>query len=138
LAEHADRGRGNIGVAPGEWTAGIQGGVCSVRLWGLPLIRRTPKGCKKISRWLASEASVTTGLFSSLLSRHPVGVPGFWAIRKPGVAPLRGLPLANISAPLRGAFSDLPHRRSKELPQLPVTLAHRIAVDFDFVRLNTF
>jgi hypothetical protein len=37
------------------------------------LLPNAPKGCKKISRWLASDASVTTGSFSSRSSRHPFG-----------------------------------------------------------------
>jgi hypothetical protein len=32
---------------------------------GNQLLKDTPEGCKKISRWLASEASVTTGCFAS-------------------------------------------------------------------------
>ena len=38
--------------------------------------RGTPKGCEKISRWLASEASVTTGEFVSQSPGTPAGVPG--------------------------------------------------------------
>src|SRR5688572_23351106 len=51
--------------------------------------REHPEGCKEISRWSASEASVTTGNVISELLASRLGCKGFEPI--PGVAPLRGL-----------------------------------------------
>jgi hypothetical protein len=50
--------------------------------------RGTPKGCKKISRWLASEASVTTGEFVSKLLAPSRGARTLHVYL--GVSPLRG------------------------------------------------